>query len=197
MADGGSDRELLGRAAAGDHAAFTGFVRRHRAAVWRFARAATRSVQDAEDVLQQTFLAAWGAAADARAEHGARPWLFGIARNAVRRQGRRRAGEPVSMESLEGLGEAAGFGDEACTPEALAVVLEERELLREALAALADEEREVIVLRDLEGLSGEQAAAVLGLELGALKSRLHRARLRLAGELYRRVRDPHAAGGGA
>lgn len=188
---------LLAQAAAGDRAAFTTFAQRHRAAVWRFARVATRRAEDAEDVLQQTFLAAWRAAADARAEGGARAWLFGIARNAVRRQGRRRAGEPDSLESLETLGAQAGFGDESCSPEALAAALEERALLQDALDALDEHEREVIVLRDVEGLSGEEVARVLEIPLAAMKSRLHRARLRLAAQLRRRMSGPVGAGGGA
>jgi RNA polymerase sigma-70 factor (ECF subfamily) len=64
-------------------------------------------------------------------------------------------------------------------PEALAGRLETQAMLERALASLGDEDREVIVLRDLEGLSGEETAQALGLSLPAMKSRLHRARLRL------------------
>jgi RNA polymerase sigma-70 factor (ECF subfamily) len=63
------------------------------------------------------------------------------------------------------------------------VRLEEREWLARALARLSQADREVLILRDLEGLSGEETAAALGVTVRAMKSRLHRARLRLAAQL--------------
>ena len=88
---------------------------------------------------------------------------------------------------LDALGESAGFGCEEVTPAALAAVVEERALLSAALDDLNPRDREVILLRDVEGLSGAEVAAVLGVNLAAQKSRLHRARLRLAAAVRRRV----------
>ena len=84
---------------------------------------------------------------------------------------------------LPELGEAAGWGSES--PEAEVLRAERRARLARALDALAPEDREVLVLRDLEELTGEETAAALGLSLAAMKSRLHRARLRLAAQLRR------------
>jgi RNA polymerase sigma-70 factor (ECF subfamily) len=175
------DRELMRRAAAGDRAAFDVIVRRHQAAVYRFARAATRSREAAEDLLQETFLAAWRAAASYRAEASLRTWLLTIARHAAWRERDRRGREPVDAHPVDVLGLQAGWGQ--VDPEDLAMSAERRARLAAALDRLDPDDRTVIVLRDLEELTGEEAAAVLGIGVAAMKSRLHRARLRLAAEL--------------
>ena len=76
------------------------------------------------------------------------------------------------------LGVDAGWGSE--DPEAIAIAAERGAALRKAIAMLSPEDQEVLILRDLEGLRGAEAAEVLGVGERALKSRLHRARLRLA-----------------
>jgi RNA polymerase sigma-70 factor (ECF subfamily) len=134
---------------------------------------------DAEDALQEAFIAAWRSAADFTGTDSARGWILTIARNALHRRYRRRVGEPETFEPLDGLGAAAGWGAEE-PPDVLLERLEDRERLRRALDALPAPDREVLILRDLEELSGEETARMLGLSLQAMKSRLHRARLRLA-----------------
>ena len=178
-----TDEELLKRTAAGDREAFDVIVTRHQAAVFRFARAATGGPAAAEDVLQETFLSAWRAAGAFQGRSAVRTWLLSITRNQAWHQ-RERAGRlPVDDVPLPELGEAAGWGSES--PEDGVLRSERRDRLAGALAALAPEEREVLVLRDLEELTGEETAAALGIGLAAMKSRLHRARLRLAAELRR------------
>ncbi len=81
-------------------------------------------------------------------------------------------------EPLMTLGREAGWGSD--DPEALAIAAERRDTLTRALQALSPGDREVLILRDIEGLSGQEAAEVLAITGAALKSRLHRARLRLA-----------------
>ncbi|MBL8747872.1 MAG: RNA polymerase sigma factor [Planctomycetes bacterium] len=183
-----TDEELLARSVRGDERAFGSFVARHRIGLHRYARMLSRNDTDAEDVLQDTFLQAWRGA-HAATVRSVRPWLFTIARHALQRQRLRRVDTPTEAESLESLGAAAGFADADATPERFAMALEERSLLRAALAALDDADREVIVLRELEQLSGDETAAVLGVSLEAMKSRLHRARLRLVAEVRRRLPD--------
>ncbi|MBK7876272.1 MAG: RNA polymerase sigma factor [Planctomycetes bacterium] len=177
------DAELLARAARGDRAAFGEFVVRHEPALLRFARATAHDETEADDVFQRTFLAAWRGAKNARATPSARPWLFAIARRESARLGRRAADRAARERSIDELGEDAGFGDVEHTPERMAHLREERVLVDKALNALSPEHREVLVLRDVEGLSGDEAAELLGLTLIALKARLHRARLALACEL--------------
>jgi RNA polymerase sigma-70 factor, ECF subfamily len=176
------DPELIASAAAGDRAAFDLLVARHQASVYRFAFMLTRDPAKAEDALQETFLSAWRGAGSYRAEAAARSWLLTIARNAVSRLHRRRAGEPEDFAPLDELGEMAGWGAGE-DPEAAAIRRQDHGRLSRALQSLSDHDREILVLRDLEGFSGEETAEVLGISLPAMKTRLHRARLRLAAAL--------------
>lgn len=134
----------------------------------------------AEDVLQDTFLAALRHAGGFSGE-AARPWILTIARNAAHRRFRRRVGEPARFDELPALGEAAGFG--APDAEEALARAEDHAALARAMASLSAEDQEVLVLRDLEGIEGPQAAELLGLPLPTMKTRLHRARLRLAAAL--------------
>jgi RNA polymerase sigma-70 factor (ECF subfamily) len=179
-----NDAGLLERSAGGDREAFERVVQRHSASVYRLARVLVPD-DEAEDVLQQTFLAAWTHAGRFRAEASVRTWLLTIARHAALRLRQRRAHEPLVAVSLDDLGVQAGWG--ATDPETLAIASERQGLLESAFASLTPEEREVITLRDLEGLSGEDTAAVLGLTVAAMKSRLHRARLALAARVRNEV----------
>lgn len=180
------DRQLLARTAAGDRDAFTRLVERHQTAIWRYLRLTCADPARAEDALQETFIAALRGAATFRGElsDSARGWLMAIARRQLARLRRQRAGEPRHLEPLESLGAAAGWGD-LRTPEVIALALERRGILERALAALADSDREVLALCELQELPLADAAKLLGCSLAATKSRLHRARLRLMGELRR------------
>ncbi len=176
------DAELIRRTAGGDRLAFAKLVERHHAPLFRFLRGVTSDVAAAEDALQEAFAAAWTGAAGFRGEAGGRAWLYALARNALSRRYRRMEHRPGRVESLESLGEAAGWGDPSCGDRALQA-LEDRDRVRKGLAALSDDDREVLVLLDVEELSAREAAEALGIQVGALKSRLHRARLRLLAQL--------------
>lgn len=173
---------MLAAVAAGDTAACNELLRRHQGAVWRTCRALTASDQAAEDAVQETFLAACRGAAGWRGEGSVRAWLLGLARRQAARTWRRRKGEPVEPVPLHELGSLAGWG-RLDDPEAFVEALQDRRRLWAAMDRLAPADREVIVLRDLEQLTGPEAAQALGIDLSALKSRLHRARLRLMAEL--------------
>lgn len=187
-AEEGLDRELMAEVARGDAAAFETIVARHRAAVFRYARSLARDDAAAEDALQETFLAAWRNAGAFRGEAPLRAWLFTVARNFVFRHARTRAGEPEETVPLDALGELAGWGSAGDPQEAMRR-LEERERVENALEALSTADREILLLRELEGFTGEEAAKMLGLTLPAQKTRLHRARLRFAAELRRGMLD--------
>lgn len=180
-----SSATLLARAAEGDQSAFAAFVRREQGAVMRYARALTRSPEAAEDVLQEAFLAAYEAMATFRGASSVRTWLLTITRHAAFRLGRKRAGEPNHFDDLQVLGQRAGWGDPE-TPEGYAIRREERESLRAALARLSEADREVITLRDLEGLSTREAAAIMDLTEAGVRTRLHRARLKFIARLRSR-----------
>lgn len=151
--------------------------------MYRYLAAILGQAEDAEDALQETFLAVWRNAAGYRGQGAARAWLYTIARHAASRLRRRRVDEPVELVSLEQLGVAAGWGEPL---DPLPASRESRrELVRTALERLGPEEREIILLRDVEGFSGEETAEMLGLTLPAMKTRLHRARLRFVAEARR------------
>ena len=151
------DRTLLGAAGDGDAEAFRHFVARHQDAAYRLIGASFRGTGSA------------------------RGWILTIARNTARRLHRRRAGEPPVFDDLEILGWLAGWGDPGAYLERHA----RRDLLERAFDELDPDDREVLVLRELEGLTGEEVAGALGLTVAAMKSRLHRARLRLVAALRR------------
>ncbi|MBL0170046.1 MAG: RNA polymerase sigma factor [Gemmatimonadaceae bacterium] len=187
------DVALLRRTASGDTTAFDAIVEAHQSAVGRFLT--SLGVADLDDALQETFIAAWRSAGTYQGTGSVRSWLLSIARNVHRHGARRRVNEPATFVSLDVLAERAGWG---CDPaESRRVDLSmARDVLEHALAILPDEEREILVLRELEELSGEETAQLLQISLAAMKSRLHRARLHLAA-VVRRLDQPHSVTGGA
>ncbi|MFL5264470.1 MAG: RNA polymerase sigma factor [Anaeromyxobacteraceae bacterium] len=171
-----SDEELLTRTGAGDRRAFERLVERHENALFRYALRLCGGEREAEDALQDGLLAAWRGAATFRGEAAARTWLFQVVIHACRRGRRRKAGEPERHEDVT---LAVDLAAEGSPPDERAAAREVAAALEGALAAMPDDAREVLVLRDVEGLSGEETAAALGVGLAAMKSRLHRARLEL------------------
>lgn len=178
MQGGDKDRLILAAFVAGEPGAAEAFVRAHEASLYGFALRVLGDAAAAEDVVQETFLSAHQHGPSYEARGSVRAWLFTIARRACLRRRRLRVGEPSTLEPLDSLGAEAGWGSE--DPESCFSRLQLREKLGAALERLSPSDREVIVLRDVEGLAGSEAAEVLGITLRALKSRLHRARLRLA-----------------
>lgn len=188
------DIELISRTAEGDRRAFAELVERHAAAVLRLATAVTGSSAAAEDVLQQAFLSAYRNASSFRGDASVRTWLLTIARHAAHRLRVENRRQELVEQNLVRLGVEAGWGSD--DPEAIAIAAEQRVALQTAMSGLSSEDQEVLVLRDLEGLRGAEAAEVLGISERALKSRLHRARLRLAAALRQQAGVPIAAGDG-
>lgn len=178
-----SDRDLILSTAAGDRHALEQLVARHGAAALRLAQTVTGDAAAAEDAVQQTFLAVFQHASTFRADASVRSWILTIARNAASRMLRRSSRENLFEEPWIELGIEAGWGSD--DPEAMAMAAEQRNALQDAMSLLSAEDREALLLRDIEGLTGAEAAAVIGIGERALKSRLHRARLRLAAALRR------------
>jgi len=132
----------------------------------------------------QNMVAAWRSAANYAGTGTVRSWLLSIARNVRRHEQRRRVDEPTSYVSLEDLAAHAGWGCDPAESRAEAQALA-RDVLDRALQTLPPDEREVLVVRELDGLSGDETAALLQLSLPAMKSRLHRARIHLAAAVRR------------
>jgi RNA polymerase sigma-70 factor, ECF subfamily len=178
------DLDDLRDIALGDRVAFARLVSRYERPVLHLARALCAGQRDsADDVLQDTFLSVFQGAHTFRADGSPRAWILTIARHAAAKHLRHTpppapSPDPDDATSLASLGAAAGWG-EAASPEQLTSDAEQRAALQRALLSLDDTDRLVIGLRDLQGLSGPEAAALAGLPLNTLKTRLHRARLRL------------------
>lgn len=166
--------------ARGDHDAFAGLVGRTRDGLWRLLRSLTRDDRAAEEALQETWLALWRAAATWRGESSARTWLYAVARRQAARTWRRRAGEPTEALPLHEVGPLVGPGRD---PEDAVLAAEAGTHLRAALAALSAEDRKLILLVALQGLTPSEVAAMTGATANATRVRLHRARSRLLDEV--------------
>lgn len=166
-----SEAVLVAAARDGDLAAFGLLVRRHQVAVYRVALRMLGSHADAEDVAQEAFVQAWRSLARFRGDSSFGTWLYRIVTNrALNVLSAQR--ETASLEDHE----IASFDDPAQT-------LERRERLRavtQGLLMLAPEQRALLVLHELEGLSYAQVAQVLEIAPAAVKGRMHRARVALA-----------------
>lgn len=170
-----SDEALLAALHAGDDQALARLLERHAPAVYRFGARMCRDPEDAKDVVQDTLLAAARGLRDFRGGSTLSTWLFTIARSFCIKKHRRRAGEPehvVALDSDEGRAVAAP----APAPDETAADKEIGAALEDAIQALEPAYREVLVLRDVEGLTAPEVASVLGIGVDAVKSRLHRAR---------------------
>jgi RNA polymerase sigma-70 factor (ECF subfamily) len=185
------DRELVARTLAGDRAAFEALVRRHERRVYRVAMALLGNPEDAADALQDCFLQAYRHLDQFRGAARFSTWLVRIAVNAALQQRRDRDGA-ASLDELMAAGEfmPARLHPWHPSPEQLYGRQELRRLVEQAVAALPEPYRAVLVLRDLEGLSAEETAAALGLTVPAVKSRLHRARLVLREYLAAHLERP-------
>jgi RNA polymerase sigma-70 factor (ECF subfamily) len=165
--------ELLSAAAGGDDEALAELVRAYHDRVYRFGLRVCRDGYDADDAVQEAFIKLAHRPDVARGS-GALFWLMAVVKHACMRMLR-----PFARERRL-LGERADADEAAPLDEAdPQMALERWQLVQAVHAAIAGLERpyrEVLVLRDLEGLSGEETCAALGLELAAMKTRLHRAR---------------------
>jgi RNA polymerase sigma-70 factor (ECF subfamily) len=150
----------------------------HLNAAYTLARYLTRNDHDAEDVVQDAYLRAFTYRDTFRGEgaDSARAWLLAIVRNTAH-SWRRRAGRSALVTEFDESQHSESVADEH--PEAMLLRGAARELLRRALDRLPPEFREVIVLRELEGLSYREIGEVVGVPAGTVMSRLSRARERL------------------
>jgi RNA polymerase sigma-70 factor (ECF subfamily) len=177
------ERRLLAAARGGDRRALDRLLRLLSGPVYRFGRGFCGDPHDAEDVTQVTLAALARALHGFRGESSLTTWAYTVARNACTRQRRRGAQAPARLESLDA-GPPARPGalqvaDPHGDPHRALERAELRDALQHAIATLPPSQREVIVLRDVEGLPAKQVGEVLRLSERAVKSRLHRARVAL------------------
>ncbi len=163
------DALLLRRAAGGDGRAFRSLVDRHADRLYRLAVSLVGNRSDAEDVLQEAFAGAYKSAGGFRGGASVKTWLSRILATQAAKWWRDRNGErPGPLDESVGSGSSGG---EAAVGARLD--------LNGALDQLSPEHRQVLVLRELDGMSYDEMAAALGVPRGTVESRLHRARAEL------------------
>jgi RNA polymerase sigma-70 factor, ECF subfamily len=191
------DDQLLTAARAGDARALEQILERHQPQVYRFGMRMCRDPEDAKDVLQDTLLAAARSIRQFRGASSISTWLYTIARSfCIKKRRRNEDGSENAPSVARGTTtEVNKLIDPATLPdEALATKQIDRALDR-AISSLEPMYREVLLLRDVEGLTAPEVAEVLGVSASAVKSRLHRARLSLREALAPLLGTPETARG--
>lgn len=179
------DVVLVERLKRGDEEAFAGLLGRYEGKVYRLAMNMTRNPQDAEEVMQDVFLAVARKIGDFDGRAAFSAWLYRVTANAAVIKLRRQRSEPHLPIEDAGPDFAADgsftrpVADWSDLPENQLLAAESRQTLTQAIEALPPDHKAVVVLRDIEGLTNPEAAEVLGITVPAFKSRLHRARLAL------------------
>jgi RNA polymerase sigma-70 factor (ECF subfamily) len=180
---------LVSRAKQGDGLAFTQLVDRYDRKIFRLAKHITQNQEDAEDVLQDTFLKAYEHVGEFQEQSKFYTWLVRIAVNeALMKLRKRRSGKIFSLDDAVDTGEETVTREIAVwdeNPEQRYTREELHTILQQAIDGLAPIFRTVFVLRDVDELSTEETATALGLSVPAVKSRLLRARLQLRDRLTR------------
>jgi RNA polymerase sigma-70 factor (ECF subfamily) len=187
------EMQLVRRAKRGDDSAFEELVRRYDRNVFRIAQHITQNREDAEDVVQEAFLKAYGNLTKFQEQSKFYTWLVRIAVNEALMKLRRR--KPERTVSLEDDSLPREVADWSPNPEQMYNQAELRDILTRTIQGLPEGFRTVFVLRDKEGLSTEETAEALGLSIPAVKSRLLRARLQLRERLNRYFRKKASGDG--
>ena len=172
VAGGADDGALARRASDGDSEAFAELVRRHEGRVFSIALRMTGREEDARDAAQDAFVSAYRKLSSFRGDAAFTTWLHRVTVNATYDLLRKRSRAP---EPVADVPETAAASHEEDPAGRVAQQLE----VREALALVPEEYRAVLVLRDMEDLPIEEVAEILGLPVGTVKSRCHRARVAL------------------
>lgn len=178
---GVSDWELVARAQAGDMHAFAELVRRYQAPVIHFCHRMVGSLQDAEDIAQDSFVRVFRYLPRLRPDAKFSTVVFGMARNLalnfIRDSKRRGRGltQPLTGENVAG----CLVDYEPQRPDRLARLREIESLIEQGIARLSPEHREILILRELQGLDYDAIARVVRCRKGTVKSRLARAREQL------------------
>ena len=174
------EQNWIAAAQKGDQSAFEALVRLYEKRVYALTLRMCKNPADAEEAAQEAFLAAWQGLAFFRGESSFSTWLYRLASNAcvdlLRREGRHRSAAGPSLNDEEA---AIDVADDAPSPHALAERAELRQQIEAGLAALPEEYRQVLILREMHQQTYDEIAEILSLDLGTVKSRISRGRKRL------------------
>ncbi len=178
---------LVRDAAGGDRAAMERLLIRAQEVAYRFSLLVCGHPEDAEDVMQDALLKTYQHVGQIGAPDAFRTWLYTTVRNACLMKRRRRVGEPAKFVSIEHGSDTLGGTHPVDVPDS-ARSIDQRLIdgrLRQALKKLPPSYRMIVVMREIEGLSTKEVAAIAGVSESNVKTRLHRARLMLRKELER------------
>lgn len=178
-----NETELIQKAARGDQDAFAQLLELHQNKVYGLTLRLVGSPEDAMELTQETFFNAWRGLPNFHADSKFSTWLYRLATNAaidfLRREKRRRNLSTIPLSTDDDPDRVLDIPDQRFTPQSQLERQELQEAVHRGLGQLSDEHRQVLVLRELNGLSYTEIAQVLGLEEGTVKSRIFRARLAL------------------
>lgn len=178
------DRLLLERLQRGDQRAFRELVEAHQQRVYRFIYRMLGNRDEAQEVAQEVFLAAFRFIGNFRGESSLLTWLFRISsnmcKNRIRYNFRRHKGQQAGFDEMLERPDFRPIGERPSTPESLVSGRQLGVAVQDAINRLPEEFRETLVLRDLELLTYEEIQQMLGIPEGTIKSRLHRARSMVA-----------------
>jgi RNA polymerase sigma-70 factor (ECF subfamily) len=172
---GEGERQLVEAARRGDHQAFEALVLKYQDRIYRLVQRLVSGADVVDDLAQEVFIRAYRAIGEFKGDSSLYTWLYKIALNLCRNHYRTRGRRPP----LEELDEADGSGSleaAGASPEEEVFRREFWEQLRRGLDELPDEQREAVVFCDLEGMSYEEMADVMGVPIGTVRSRIFRGR---------------------
>ncbi|HEV8335364.1 MAG TPA: sigma-70 family RNA polymerase sigma factor [Candidatus Polarisedimenticolia bacterium] len=191
---GDRDAALVERTRHGDPSAFDALMERYEGKVYRLALGMMKNREDALDAVQDAFLSVFRKIDSFKGESAFSTWLYRIALNSVymKLRSKSRHDKAIPLDDEESFDSATGHARGAIRDwsERADDALLRQELggiIREAVAALPEEYRAIFTLRDVEELSNQEVAEILGLTVAATKTRLHRARMFLRNRLSRHL----------
>lgn len=176
------DKTLVLAIQNGDTEAFAALLRRYEKTVYRTCYLVTGNAEDAEDLTQEVFLRVWSGIGNYRGESKFFTWLYAVTKHVCADRVRKNSRTPkhISLTPPDGAEDVSApeprDTDRQNAPDEAVCLRETQEAVRRAIASLKDEYRVIVLLRDIEGCSYEEIAAILGIEVGTVKSRLNRAR---------------------
>ena len=179
---------VIRRVQQGDTEAFEALVAAYEKNVFNVALQMTGNREDAQDLTQEAFIKAYSSLSSFRGDSRFSSWLYRIVSNVCldfKRRQSRRPSASLTVEDDEGESVQLDIADESQSPEALLERKMTREAVREGLKQLPDEQRQILLLREIQGLSYEEIGEAMGLEEGTVKSRIFRARKKLCAFLLK------------
>lgn len=180
------EKKWLKKAAAGSAEAFEQLVLKYQTAVYNICLRMTGDPEDAADMTQESFLKAWRNLESFQGNSAFSTWLYRLASNTCLdhlRSVKRKPQLSLVMEDEDGEAQALDVPDSAPSPEEQVIALDEQSRLNDALQALDEDQRQILILRAVNGLSYTEIAEALHLKEGTVKSRLARAREQLRKKL--------------